>query len=71
MDEELVEKVAEAMVAAGEGADPDGQMPLRYIYARAAIQAMMDAGWKSPEEVEDALLNETEGLRSHMREGGD
>lgn len=64
MDEELVEKVARAMVRYDEatsGRVPtsppwgwDNLFPHAKDYwrgrARAAIQAMIDAGWKGPEE---------------------
>ena len=86
MDEELVEKVARAICFervgrvydCRAGCTPDTgcigadhYLDVERNYARAAIQAMMEAGWKSAEDVEDALLNEAESLRSHMREYGD
>jgi hypothetical protein len=64
MDDELIEKVARAVYECDAPPSIVGQSwpnvpaPYKESYtaiARAAIQAMKDAGWKSPDDVQNAV----------------
>lgn len=56
MDEELVKFVEDRMAEAFAKADEKERA--RSVLARAAIQAMMDSGWRGPDQIAEMVYNQ-------------